>query len=277
MSATATIDERAGAPARPVAGQQRSKLAWALADGWAMTQRDLIAYTRVPDRIFFSSIQPVMFILLFRYVFGGAIQTPGMRYVDYLMPGIFAQTIAFGAIGTAVGLAEDLNKGLIERFRSLPMARSAVLVGRTTADLVRNVWVIALMTAIGYLVGFRVHTNVIAYLAGVAVLLLFAYSIMWGFATIGMAASSGETAQLMVFPLLMPLTFASGAFVPVQSMPGWLQAFARNQPLNEVVMATRALMQGGPTTAPVIKSVLWSLGLLVVLAPIAVARYRKAA
>jgi ABC transporter DrrB family efflux protein len=216
-------------------------------------------------------------VLLFAYVFGGAISVPGsVPYVDFLMPGIFVQTIAFGAIGTAVGLADDMSKGLIERFRSLPMARSAVLVGRSTADLVRNVWVIALMTGVGYLVGFRVHTNIFGYFGGVGVLLLFAYAVAWGFATIGMTASNGETAQLMVFPVLMPLTFASSAFVPVQSMPGWLQVFARNQPVNHVVNAARALMEGGPTTAPVFKAVVWSIGLLVVLAPIAVRRYRKA-
>ena len=270
---TATIDTAA----RPIAGRERSKLSWAVADGMAMVQRDLIAYTRVPDRIFFSSIQPIMFILLFRYVFGGAIRVPGLHYVDYLMPGIFVQTIAFGAIGTAVGLADDLNKGLVERFRSLPMARSAVLFGRTTADLVRNVWVILLMGLVGLGVGWRPHTNVLAVLAGVGVLLLFAYAVSWGFATIGMNASSGETAQLMVFPVLMPLTFASGAFVPVQSMPGWLQAFARNQPVNHVVTAARSLMEGGPTAGPVIKSIVWSVALLIVLVPIAVARYRKAA
>ena len=256
--------------------EKRSRLAWTLADGIAVTWRNLISYTRIPDAMFFSSIQPVMFILLFRYVFGGAINVPGVRYVDFLMPGIFVQTIAFGSIGTAVGLADDMNKGLIERFRSLPMARSAVLVGRTTADLFRNVWVIALMTGVGYAVGFRVQTNLVGYLAGVGILLLFAYAIAWGFATIGLMASSGETAQLMVFPVLMPLTFASSAFVPVLSMPGWLQAFARNQPVTVVVDATRALMLGGETTELVVKAVAWSIGLMAILAPIAVARYRRA-
>jgi ABC transporter DrrB family efflux protein len=279
MSATTTVERKqkaaSSAPSSLVT-QERSRLAWALSDGLAVTWRNLVATTRIPDALFFASIQPVMFILLFRYVFGGAIQIPGVRYVDYLMPGIFVQTIAFGAIGTAVGLADDMNKGLIERFRSLPMARSAVLVGRTTADLVRNVWVIVLMTGVGYLVGFRVQTNVLAFFAGVGVLLLFAYAVAWGFAAIGLMASSGETAQLMVFPVLMPLTFASGAFVPVVTMPGWLQAFARNQPVTAVVDAARALMVGGPTTEPVVKAVLWSIGLLIVLAPIAVAQYRRA-
>jgi ABC-2 type transport system permease protein len=273
-TATATVES--GAPRRSLVREQRGRFASALADGFAVTWRNLIGITRTPDAMFFSSIQPIMFILLFRYVFGGAINVPGLNYVDYLMAGIFVQTLAFGAIGTAVGLADDMSKGLIERFRSLPMARSAVLFGRTTADVVRNVWVVLLMTGVGYAVGFRVHTNVLAYLAGVGVLLLFSYAISWGFATIGLGASSGETAQLMVFPVLMPLTFASGAFVPVDSMPGWLQAFARNQPVNHVIEAVRALMAGGPTTGPVTKAVLWSIGLLVVLVPIAVARYRRA-
>ena len=276
MSATATLQKTTTASPSLAAQEQRSRLAWAIADGWAVTWRNLIATTRIPDALFFASIQPIMFVLLFRYVFGGAIQVPGGRYVDYLMPGIFVQTIAFGAISTAVGLADDMTKGLIERFRSLPMARSAVLVGRTTADLIRNVWVIALMTAVGYLVGFRVQTNVLGFLAGVGILLLFAYAVAWGFATIGLMSSSGETAQLAVFPVLMPLTFASGAFVPVQTMPGWLQAFARNQPVTAVVDATRALMVGGETTEHVVKAVIWSVGLLIVLAPLAVARYRKA-
>jgi ABC transporter DrrB family efflux protein len=272
--ATATVE--AGASRRSLVREQRSRFTSAWSDGIAVTWRNLIGITRTPDAMFFSSIQPIMFILLFRYVFGGAINVPGLNYVDYLMAGIFVQTLAFGAIGTAVGLADDMSKGLIERFRSLPMARSAVLFGRTTADVVRNVWVVLLMTGVGYAVGFRVHTNVLAYLAGVGVLLLFSYAMSWGFATIGLRASSGETAQLMVFPVLMPLTFASGAFVPVDSMPGWLQAFARNQPVNHVIDAVRALMAGGPTTGPVTKAVLWSIGLLVVLVPIAVARYRRA-
>ena len=271
---TATADRTDGVTA-PLVDEERSKLAWAVADGLAVTWRNLISYTRIPQAMFFSSIQPIMFVLLFTYVFGGAIQTPGFRYIDYLMAGIFVQTLAFGAVGTAVGLADDMSTGLIERFRSLPMARSAVLVGRTTADLIRNVWIILLMTGVGYAVGFRVHAGFLGYLGAVGILLLFGYVVAWGFATIGLMASSGETAQLMVFPVLMPLTFASGAFTPVGSMPDWLQVFARNQPVTAVVDATRALLNGGPTTEPVMRAVLWSLALLLVFAPLAVRRYRR--
>lgn len=252
-----------------------SRLAWVVADALTVTKRNLIAYIRIPESLFFSSVQPVMFILLFRYVFGGAIQVPGGRYVNFLMPGIFVQTVAFGAVGTTIGLAEDLHKGLIERFRALPMARSAVLAGRTLADFVRNILVFALMTAVGYAVGFRVQTNVVAFLAGAALVLLFSYAMSWGFAYIGLSAPNSETAQVMAFPILFPLIFASPAFVPLKSMPGWLQAFAQHQPFGYVVVATRALMAGGPTARPVIDSVIWCLGLLVVLAPLAVWKYRR--
>jgi ABC-2 type transport system permease protein/oleandomycin transport system permease protein len=259
-----------------------------------MTKRNLIGYTRVPEAIFFSSVQPIMFVLLFRYVFGGAIPTPGYHYVQFLMPGIFVQTVAFGSIGTSIGLAEDLQKGLIERFRALPMSRWAVLAGRTTADLCRNLFVMVLMTAVGYAVGYRVGTNVGEYLAGIALLLLFAYALSWGFAFIGLSAPNSETAQLMSFPLLFPLTFASSAFVPLQSMPGWLQGFAQHQPVSIVVNAARDLMSGvprpdlvfppfttvpstGPTSSTVIWAVVWSLGILAVLAPVSVRRYRRRA
>jgi ABC-2 type transport system permease protein/oleandomycin transport system permease protein len=193
------------------------------------------------------------------------------------MPGIYVQTVAFGAVSTAIGLAEDLQKGLIERFRSLPMARSAVLFGRTSADLIRNVFVILVITGVGYAVGFRVHTNVFAFLGGAGVMLMFFYALGWGFASIGLVAPNSETAQVMTFPLLFPFIFASVAFVPLQAMPTWLQVFARNQPFTQVITAARVLMEGGPTTAPVLKTVAWTVGMLVVLAPVAVMRYRRAA
>ena len=193
------------------------------------------------------------------------------------MPGIFVQTVAFGASSTGVGLAEDLAKGLIERFRSLPMARSAVLAGRTLADLVRNVFVIILMAVVGFAVGFRVHTGPLGFLAGVGVMLLFAFALSWVFAIVGLAARNAETAQAMSFPMLIPLVFASSAFVPVQSMPGWLQAFAEHQPVSAAVDAARALMIGGPTAGQVTAALAWSLGILAVFAPLAVRRYRQTA
>jgi ABC-2 type transport system permease protein len=252
----------------------KERLYWGASDIWAVTQRNLIAYTRIPEAMVFSSIQPIMFVLLFVYVFGGAVSTPGFKYVDFIMPGIFVQTVCFGAVTTGIGLADDLGKGLIERFRSLPMARSAVLAGRTTADLCRNIFVVLLMTVVGVAVGFRSSTGFFSFMGGVFLLLAFAYALSWAFAVIGLVARNAETAQAMAFPLLFPLTFASSAFVPVVSMPGWLQAFANNQPVTVVVDACRNLMVGGHGSP--LKAFAWTIGLLVVLVPLAVRKYRKA-
>ncbi len=263
----------------PVASgvEHRSASAWALRDSRTITRRNLVSITRQPQLIVFSTIQPIIFVLMFTYVFGGAIHIPGMSlpYVDYLMPGIFCQTVVFGSINTGIGLSDDLQKGLIERFRSLPMARSAVLAGRTFADLVRNVFVVALMLIVGYLVGFRVQTNLLGLLAGVAVLLLFAFSMTWIFAIVGLSAASPETAQAMSFPILAPLVFASSAFVSTSTMPTWLQVFANHQPVTAAVNATRALMLGGPTATYVWQSLAWSIGIVAVFAPIAIRRYRR--
>ena len=262
-----------------LAPQKRSELAWAIADTKAIAWRNLVTLRRLPQLLIFSTIQPVIFVLLFRYVFGGAIHIPGVDYVNYLMPGIFAQTVTFGAIQTGVGLAEDLHKGLIERFRSLPRARSAVLAGRTLADLVRNVFVVALMIIVGYMVGFRVQTGVLGLLAGVAVILLFGFSLTWIFAAIGLSAPNAETAQAMSFPILAPLVFASSAFVAVDTMPGWLQPFATYQPVSMAVDAVRSLMLGGQfhDTAKVLGSLAWSIGIVAVFAPLAVRVYRRTA
>ena len=245
-------------------------------DATAVAGRNLIAYRRVPQLLVFSTIQPVIFVLLFRYVFGGAVKTPpGVPYVDYLMPGIFVQTTVFGAIGAAVGLATDLKSGLLERFRSLPMARSAVLAGRTTADLARNVFVAALMAVVGFAVGFRVHTNALAFLAGMLLVLLFGYVLSWVFATVGLAVGDPETAQAAAFPVMAPLVFASSAFVPVSTMPSWLQPFAEHQPVSVTASAVRALMIGGPTTSYVLQSLAWCAAILLVFVPVAVRRYRR--
>jgi ABC-2 type transport system permease protein len=263
----------------PVERKQGSRLSWTIQDALTVTWRNLIALSRNPQTVMFSAIQPIMFVLLFVYVFGGAIHIPGVPYVDYLIPGVYVQTVTFGAVATAVGLSEDLHKGLIERFRALPMARSAVLAGRTTADLVRNVFVVILITAVGFAVGFRIGTNFGLFLCGALIVLLFSYTLSWGFATIGLSAPNAEAAQTMVFPILFPFIFASSAFVPVSDMPRWLQAFAKNQPVTQVVDACRSLMTGGPLhdTGAVWAALAWCFGLLIVLSPLAVRKYRKVA
>jgi ABC transporter DrrB family efflux protein len=272
---TTTAPPAGTAPARPPAG---SRIGWAIADTLTVTRRNLIVYTRIPEFLFFSTVQPIMFVLLFRYVFGGAIRPPGGGpYVDYLMAGIFVQSVAFGSISTAVGLAEDLQKGLLERFRALPMARSAVLTGRTTADLFRNLFVVGVITGIGYAVGFRIGAGVPAFLAGLALIILFAYALSWVFAVIGLSAPNSETAQVMAFPILFPLIFASPAFVGVNTLPSWLRVFALHQPVGVIITATRALMVGGPTAGPVIQALVWIAGTLLVAVPLAVRQYRRRA
>jgi ABC transporter DrrB family efflux protein len=246
-------------------------------DALAIAGRNLIAYRRVPQLLVFSTIQPVIFVLLFRYVFGGAVRSqPGVPYVDFLLPGIFVQTTVFGAIGSAVGLAADLKSGLLERFRSLPMARSAVLAGRTIADLARNVFVVILMALVGFAVGFRVHTGALAFLFAMLLVLLFGYTLSWVFATVGLAVGDPETAQAAAFPVMAPLVFASSAFVPVSSMPGWLQPFAEHQPVSVTASAVRALSIGGPTTSYALQAIAWCIGIMLVFAPVAVERYRRA-
>jgi ABC transporter DrrB family efflux protein len=264
------------APLPVTGGGAGAQARWAVHDGLAMTWRNLLTIRRLPQLLVFATIQPLLFVLMFRYVFGGAIVVPGVDYVNYLMPGIFAQTVAFGAIQTGVGLAEDKGRGLIERLRSLPMARSAVLSGRTTADLARNVFVVALMAAVGFAVGFRVQTDAGKFLLALVVLLAFGLSLSWMFALIGLSVSNAETAQAASFPILLPLVFASSAFVPVASMPGWLQAFAKHQPVTAAVNAVRSLVLGGPWVSDVLISLGWTAGLLAVFAPLAIRKYQRA-
>ena len=257
-------------------GGHRRVMPTLVSDTLAIAWRGVITYRRVPQLLVFSTIQPVVFVLLFTYVFGGAIHVPGFDYVDYLMPGIFVQTVVFGAIATAIGLATDVQSGLLERFRSLPMARSAVLTGRTIADLFRNVFVVILMAAVGFLVGFTVHTNAVKFVAAMLLVLLFGYSMSWVFATLGLLLGNPESAQAAAFPVMAPLVFASSAFVPVATMPDWLQPFAEHQPVSVTASAARALTLGTPATSYVLQSLAWVAGIVLVFVPIAVRRYRRA-
>jgi ABC-2 type transport system permease protein/oleandomycin transport system permease protein len=263
------------ASARP--GEQRGRVVLpGVSDSLALAWRGLITYRRVPQLLVFSTIQPVVFVLMFRYVFGGAIRVPGEDYVDYLMPGIFVQTSVFGAIGTAIGLATDVQSGLLERFRSLPMARSAVLTGRTLADLSRNVFVVVLMSGVGFLVGFHVRSNALEFVLAMVLVLLFGYALSWVFATLGLLLGNPESAQAAAFPVMAPLVFASSAFVPVASMPGWLQPFAAHQPVSVTASAARALTLGTPAGSYLLQSLGWIAGILLVFVPVAVWRYRRA-
>ncbi len=247
----------------------------AVRDSMVIAHRNLLALFRTPTSLVFSTIQPVIFVFMFRYVFGGAIKIPGVRYVDFLMPGVFVQTMTFGSTNTAIALAADLGKGMVERFRSLPMSRSAVLAGRTLADVVRNVLVIGLMLAVGFAVGFRVHTNVFGLLASVGLILLFGFAMSWVMALIGLRTGNPEAAQAASFPLLGILVFASSAFVSTQTMPGWLRAYADHQPVTDTVDAARALVLGGPTAGKVLAALAWSVGITAVFATLSVRRYRR--
>jgi ABC transporter DrrB family efflux protein len=244
-------------------------------DAAVMAQRNLLRIIRLPQLLVFATIQPVMFVLLFRYVFGGAIHVAHGNYVDYLIPGVMVQTVVFGATSTSVGLAQDMSNGIIDRFRSLPMARSAVLAGRTTADLVRNVFVVLLMVVVGELVGFRFHNGVVPALAAIGVALLLGYALSWVFALVGQLVSDPETAQLAGFLPIFPMVFASSVFTPIASMPSWLQVFARNQPITRVADTVRALTQGGPVAVNLLWSLGWCVAVLVIFMPLAVRRYMR--
>jgi ABC transporter DrrB family efflux protein len=263
------------ATATVVRASRQTQIRWAIGDAVAMTWRNLLKYVRLPQLLVFSTVQPVMFVLLFTYVFGGAIQVPGLKYVDYLLPGIFVQAVIFGSAQTGVGLAEDLSRGMIDRFRSLPMARSAVLAGRTLSDTVRNVFVVLLMTGVGTLVGFRFHVGFLASVAAMGIAVLFGLAFSWISALIGMSVRDPEVAQSAGFIWIFPLIFASSAFVRLQSMPGWLQSFARVNPITNTVDAIRALCVGGSTFRPLWHCLAWMAALLAVFIPLSVAKYRR--
>ena len=252
-----------------------SALAANVSDTLVLARRNLLRIPRQPDLLLAFTVQPVMFVLLFVYVFGGAISTPGFDYVDFLMPGIITQSIAFGGFVTAVGLNEDLKKGLIDRFRSLPMSRSAVLAGRTLADVATNVLSLVILVGVGMIAGFDFKSSPGEVVLGFVLILLFGYAFSWFFAWIGLLVSSPEAANSVGFIAIFPLTFASSAFVPVDSMPSALQAFAKVNPFTIVTDAMRALWVGAPAGNSVWGAFAWTIGLIVVFAPLAVSRYRR--
>lgn len=253
------------------------KLRWGVIDSLTMTKRNLLLWVRVPAYIMFTVIQPLMFMLLFRYVFGGAIpvRVPG-GYVDYLMPGVIGQTCAFTSFNTAVGLAQELKKGSIDRFKSMPMARSAVLLGRLGADTIRLAITIGVLIVTGYAVGFRFHNGVVPAVLMVVLALVIGVAIACISAFTGLAIKDEESVQAFGFIWVFPLTFVSAAFVQISSMPGWLQAFARNQPLSIFIEELRALAIGGPLALHAWESAAWLGGVLIVFGTLAVRAYRKA-
>jgi ABC-2 type transport system permease protein len=247
-----------------------------VSDTLVLAKRSFLRIPRAPDLLLSFTVQPIMFVLLFVYVFGGAIETPGYDYVDFLMPGIIVQTMAFGGFVTALGLAEDLKKGLVDRFRSLPMSRAAVLAGRTLADIGTNTISLAIMIAVGLLAGFSFGAPAGKIVAGIGLMLLFGYAFSWVFAFIGLSSSSPEASQSIGFIVIFPLTFVSSAFVPVDSMPAALKAFAEVNPFTITVNAMRALFLGTPAGNNVWLAVVWALGIVAVFSTLAVWRYRRA-
>ena len=247
-----------------------------------VAKRGLLKFLRTPQLVVLGTIQGAMFLLIFRYVFGGAIGASGLSYVNFLVPGFITTGILFSGMGAATGVAEDLEQGFVDRLRSLPIPRSTVLAGRALADTAMQVWGLIVTAAIGFAVGFRVHGSVLQALTAFGLLLVLGFAFEWLFITLGLFAGSAQAAQGLAL-LVFPLTFVSSAYVPVETMPGWLQAVAEHQPLTVMVDAVRALTQGPAAEATlghssgfyVVRSLLWAAGIVAVFAPLAVARYRR--
>jgi ABC-2 type transport system permease protein len=249
---------------------------WLLRDSWTEAIRHLRAVPRNPELLIFATIQPIMFIVLFVYVFGGSIDVPGFDdYEQYLMPGIFAQTVVFNSAFTGVGLADDLQKGIIDRLRSLPMFPSAVLIGRTLSDLVRNLITFAVMFAVAFLVGFRIEGTLVEALTATLLLLAFSYAFSWIQALVGLTAGSVEAANSAGFIWMFPLTFASSAFVSPENMPGWLQGFAEHNPFSVVTDASRALYNGTSAGNDVWVALAWAAAITLVFAVLSARRFAQ--
>jgi ABC-2 type transport system permease protein/oleandomycin transport system permease protein len=249
---------------------------WGVSDTLVITRRNLLVWMRVPAYIVFTVIQPVIFVLMFRYVFGGAIPIQGTSYVEFLLPGIVAQTAAFATFGTAIALAQELQKGVIDRLRSMPMARSAVLNGRLVADTTRMTVTILIVIGVGYAVDFRFQNGAWLALCMIVLAIVFGVAICCIAAYTGLAIGDEESVQAFGLIWLFPLTFLSSAFVPTDTMPGWLQAFANNQPFTYVVNTMRAMALGGPIEANLWKSIAWIAGIFIVFVPLAVRAYKRA-
>ena len=246
-----------------------------VANTLTIARRNLLHIKANPELLVEMSVQPIMFLVLFVYVFGGAIADSSREYLQFALPGILVQAIAFTPFATALGLNVDFQRGLIDRFRSLPMARSAVIGGRIAADSVRITWSVLLMTGVGMALGFRFQNGVAGAIGAFAVVIGFGLSLCWPMAFVGIVSRTTESVNTLGFLLILPLTFASSAFVPVETMPGWLQAFAELNPVTQVIDATRGLMLGGPVAEPVLASVAWMVGIQAVFAPLAILRYRR--
>jgi ABC-2 type transport system permease protein/oleandomycin transport system permease protein len=248
---------------------------WWLANTATITVRNLHRLVRVPTLIAFATVQPILFVVLFTYAWGGAVHPPGVtRYIDYALPGIWVLAIAFGASQTGVALADDLATGMMDRFRALPMTRSAVLAGRTTADAVRNSFVLLLMTGVAAAIGFRFHAGPLAALAAIALAVAVGVAFSWIFSLVGLLVRDPESAGIGGLLAAIPLIFTSSTFVPVATFPGWLQAFAKINPITVTVDALRVLCLGGPTANPVWHAAAWIVALIAITAPAAIWRYR---
>jgi ABC-2 type transport system permease protein/oleandomycin transport system permease protein len=262
---------------QPASQPSRPAIPWFLTDAITMARRYVISMTRTPDVLAFAIVQPIIFVLLFRYIFGGSIHIPGVSYVNFLICGLIVQTVAFSSQPTAVALATDLHSGIIERFRSLAMVRSAVLAGRSLSDTIRYGFASLLMIGIGYVVGLRLHTSPIKFISAIALLALFGFAMSCVMAFLAFSLKSAEAAVAASFPILGLLIFPSNVYASPNTMPEPLRAYATHQPVSQVADAVRALLLGGPTGAHVLQALAWSLGIAVVFGALAVHRYRTAA
>jgi len=277
-----SLDQPAAAH-RDAAPAPQGGLRQAMTDGLIVAQRNLMRVPRIPELAIFAVLQSIMFVLLFVIVFGGAIPIPGVSYTDYLLPGIFVQTVAFATATTAIGMADDIGKGIIDRFRSLPMARSGVLTGRSISDLVYNTGILVVLMAAGFVVGWRVGTSIPEFLLGVVLLVMFGFAMSWIGIWLGLSVPTVEVAQQVIFIVIFPLTFVSNVFVPIGTLPDWLQPLAEWNPISVLTAALRELWGSAipgiprdtiPAQYPVALTIIWVIVLVTIFAPLGVRKYR---